>query len=110
MEKKMAISAAEIIHQIPSRFQGDKAEGVYAVIQMNLSGDGGGEWYITIKDKTCKVETGTAPASRVVLAASTSDCVDLFTRKLDPMRAFMTGKVRLTGDMNFAMRLMNYFK
>ncbi len=42
------------------RFRADKAAGTNAVIQYDVSGDGGGTWHAVIKDGTCAVNTGAA--------------------------------------------------
>ena len=52
---------------------------------------------------------GTAPAKLTVTAAS-EDFFKIFTGQMDGMQAFMQGKIRIAGDMNLALKLMNLFK
>jgi len=46
----------------------------------------------------------------MTLKADSQDYVKIFTGELDGMQAFMQGKVKLTGDLNLAMKLMQMFK
>jgi hypothetical protein len=50
-----------------------------------------------------------APADCTV-KVSLEDFGKLMERKLDPMTAFMTGKIKIEGDMGVAMKLGNLFK
>jgi putative sterol carrier protein len=44
------------------------------------------------------------------LTANSDDYVKIFTGELDGMKAFMEGKIKLGGDLNLAMKLMQMFK
>jgi len=44
---------------MPSAFKADAAAGVNVVFQYSISGPGGGDWYMIIKDQTCTLEAGT---------------------------------------------------
>jgi putative sterol carrier protein len=103
-------SIQELMDQLPAAFLPEKAGGINAVIQFNLSGPGGGDWIMTIQDQTCKVETGITANPRVKLEATAQDCLDIFNGKLNPMRAFMKGRLRLRGDSSLAMKLIRLFK
>ena len=46
----------------------------------------------------------------MTLTADSSDYVKIFTGELDGMAAFMQGKIKLTGDLNMAMKLTQMFK
>jgi hypothetical protein len=43
----------ETFDLMAGRFRADKAAGANAVIQYDVSGDGGGTWHAVIKDGTC---------------------------------------------------------
>ena len=70
-----------------------------------------GEWNAAIKDGEVAVTKGDAskPAN-MTLTADSQDYVKLFTGELDGMQAFMQGKIKLAGDLNLAMKLMQMFK
>ena len=67
----------EIFNEMPKNLNADAAKGMNSVIQFNLSGDNGGQWYATIKDGKAEVAQGTAPAPNMTLSMSASDYVDI---------------------------------
>jgi putative sterol carrier protein len=95
---------------MPGALIPEKAQGVDAVIQFKFTGEEAGEWNATIKDGKVDVERGTHPSPRMTLTADSSDYVKIFTGELDGMQAFMQGKIKLAGDLNLAMKLMQMFK
>jgi len=42
---------------LPAKFDPNKATGIDAVVQLNISGDNGGDWYLIIKDKKLEIKT-----------------------------------------------------
>ncbi len=100
---------AQIFPGMVSRFVPSKAEGVDAVIQFNLSGDNGGLFWIKVSDGTCTSGTGQAENPRMTLKASADDWYAVSTGKLNAMQAFMSGKLKIEGDMGMAMKLQTMF-
>ena len=100
----------EIMTMIPDYFLPDKAKGVSGVIQCVFSGDQASDWVITIKDQTCIVEEGKSENPDLTIKAEAEDGVRVLTGKLDAMRAYMLGKVKVFGDLSLGMRLKNLFK
>ena len=99
-----------LFSRMPKAFQPEKAVGVDAVIQFDLSGAQGGQWVATIKDGKCAVEKGKVENPKLTLSADAVDYVGIFTGKVNPMAAFGEGKIKLKGDLGLAMKLMNFFK
>ncbi len=105
------ITASELFDRMPKAFLPDKAEGVDATIQFHLTGEGGGDWVVTIRDQKCTVQKDTVVDDpTMTLTAEAGDYVDVITGKVDPMVAFMQQKLKLKGNLNMAMGLMKYFK
>jgi len=98
------------MESIPQYFIPEKSEGVNAVIQFKLSGEQGGDWIVTIRNKECKVTKGNALDPRLVFSAEAQDCLDILTDKLDAVKAFMMGRIALKGDIKLAMKLASFFK
>lgn len=90
---------------LPSKFDGEKAAGLSAVVQFKISGENGGEWCLTIKDQKIEVKEGAAEAPNMTLIMKDTDYVDLVNGKLPGQRAFMTGKLKFKGDMNLGMKM-----
>jgi putative sterol carrier protein len=106
----MPLTVAELMEKMPGAFIPEKAQDVDAIIQFKFTGDEAGEWNATIKDGKVDVARGTHPSPKMTLTADSSDYVKIFTGELDGMQAFMQGKIKLAGDLNLAMKLMQMFK
>jgi putative sterol carrier protein len=104
------ITVKELFERMPRAFLPENAAGVDAVIQFNLSGEGGGDWIVTIRDQKCTVEEGITPNPTMTLRADAQDYKNIILGKLDPMAAFMQQKVKLSGNLNMALALTKYFK
>ena len=86
------------------------AKGVNATIQFNLSGDEGGQWFVTVRDGKVSVSKGSAASPNMTMAMTAQDYVDMNTGKLNPQMAFMSGKLKISGDMGLAMKMQSLFK
>jgi putative sterol carrier protein len=104
------LTIEKLMGLMPKAFVPEKAAGVDAVIQYNLSGAEAGDWVITIHEGACSVEKGTTESPKLTLAADSGDYLDIITGKLNAMAAFAEGKIKLKGDLGLAMKLMNFFK
>src|SRR5438128_11209085 len=100
----------DIFKEMPASLNTDAAKGMNSTIQFNLSGDNGGQWYVAIKDAKADVQTGTAPSPNMTLSMSAQDYVDMITGKLNGQMAFMSGKLKISGDMGLAMKMQSLFK
>lgn len=106
----MPLTVSELMSKMPKAIIPEKAAGIDATIQFHFTGAEAGDWYATIKDGKCEVAQGTFPTPKMTLTADSADYVKIFTGELDGMQAFMSGKLKLAGDLNLAMKLMQIFK
>ncbi len=106
----MPLTVSQLMEKMPGAFLPEKAQGVDAVIQFKFTGEEAGDWNATIKDGKVDVARGAHPSPKMTLTADSSDYVKIFTGELDGMQAFMQGKLKLAGDLNLAMKLMQMFK
>ncbi len=74
-----------------------------------FSGEQASDWVITIENQTCVVEEGKTNNPALTIKADAEVGVDLLTGKLDAMRAYMLGKVKVFGDLSLGMKLVNFF-
>lgn len=102
-------SCKEAFDSAASRFKKEAAKGLSATYQFDLSGDGGGKWNIAIKDEQCEVKEGQAPSPNITLSMTAKDYLDMINGKLNGQMAFMTGKLKISGDMGLALRLQSLF-
>lgn len=106
----MPLTIADLMSKMPGAFVPEKAQGLDVVLQFKFSGAEAGDWYAVIKDGAVKVEKGMHEKPTMTLMADSADYVALFTGQLDPMQAFMQGKLKLQGDLNLAMKMTQFFK
>ncbi len=99
-----------IFDAMPNQLNADAAKGMNSVIQFKLTGDGGGDYYVEIKDGTAKVSQGTHASPNMTMTLAASDYVDLIAGKLNGQMAFMSGKLKIAGDMGLAMKMQTLFK
>lgn len=99
----------ETFDMMASRFKPEKAAGVSAVIQYEITGEGGGTWNATIKEGKCAVTSGAAASPSLTLTMSGQDWLDMLAGKLSGQMAFMSGKLKLKGDMGLAMKIGGMF-
>ena len=105
----MAESVKEFFDGLPSRFKADQAEGLSAVYQFEIAGDGGGRWHADIDDGSLSVAEGDGDARRDHDHRQHEDWLSIVNGRLNPQMAFMTGKLKVKGDMGLAMRLQSIF-
>ena len=104
------MTPADIFKEMSANLNPDAAKGMNATIQFNLSGDTGGQWYVAIKDGKADVQQGTAPSANMTLSMTAQDYVDMVMGKLNGQMAFMSGKLKISGDMGLAMKMQTLFK
>ena len=99
----------ETFDAMAGRFKADRAAGTSAVIQYDISGDGGGTWNAVIKDGACTVSEGPGTNPSLTLSMSAQDWLDMTSGKQSGQMLFMSGKLKLKGDMGLAMKLGSMF-
>ena len=85
------------------------AKGVNAVVQLNASGNGGGNYQMKIQDGKVDLAEGVAEQPSVTINVAAQDWIDIIGGKLDPTKAFMTGKLKIAGDLGLMMRFQRMF-
>src|SRR5207244_4548543 len=73
-------------------FKADKAKGVHARYQWELSGPQGGEWWIDVNDGTYKMGKGKIDSPTVTIITSDADWVARSNGKLKNTVVYRTGR------------------
>ncbi len=92
---------------MPARLQAkpDVVSKINAVYQFNISGPDGGTWSVDCTQPGGRIQTGSAPNAKCTVAAVDQDFLNIVNGKLNPQMAFMSGKLKIQGDMGLAMKL-----
>ena len=104
------LSIQSLMDRMQSAFMPDKAAGYDVTIQVELTGEAGGNWVVTIKNQQCSVAQGTIANPTLKMSGDAQTVMDVFSGKQDGVRAYMQGKLRVSGDISLAMRLTSLFK
>jgi putative sterol carrier protein len=99
----------EVFNGMPEVFNPSAAQGLDVVFQYEITGDGGGNWYVTIKDGTCEVTEGSHDAPSVTLTMSAGTWLGIVNKETNGMQAFMSGELKASGDIMLAQRIEQLF-
>ncbi|XP_026153807.1 hydroxysteroid dehydrogenase-like protein 2 [Mastacembelus armatus] len=84
----------------------DIVKSTQSVYQFDLSGEHGGVWFLDLKNGSGSAGQGQPPVKAdVVMTMDSNDFSKMFSGKLKPTMAFMSGKLRIKGDMTLAIKL-----
>ncbi len=91
-------------------FSPEKAAGQQAVVQYEISApDGTHEYAMRIADGRCEIDKGRAESPRVTIRIGLADFLRLITGGANGMQLFMTGKLKVSGDLFFAQTYQSWF-
>ena len=102
-------TVSEIFENIPNVFDAEKAGDLDATVQFDLSGEGGGKWYVIVANGECAVEEGEKDSPTSTIRMEASDYAAMVAGDLNPMEAFMQQKIRVEGDLNTVMKFQSIF-
>jgi putative sterol carrier protein len=91
-------------------FNPDKASGQQAVVQYEINApDSTHEYAMRIADGRCEIDQGRAESPRVTIRIGLGDFLRLITGGANGMQLFMTGKLKVAGDLFFAQTYQSWF-
>ncbi|MFZ7125156.1 MAG: SDR family NAD(P)-dependent oxidoreductase [Desulfobacterales bacterium] len=92
-------SVAGVFQSLPEAFNADAGAGVEAIFQFRISGADGGDWHCIIQDDICRVHRGVHDGPTSTLLMRDDDFLALVDGRLDPIDAFTSGKLIVSGDL-----------
>jgi putative sterol carrier protein len=98
------MTAKEMLSNMPRALDPQAAAGAEAVIQYEISEP----TYQVLKEGKLTVHDGRAESPDLTIAISDDNLVRLFKGELNAMSAFMTGKLKVKGDIGLAQRLVGF--
>ncbi|MCL4468184.1 MAG: SCP2 sterol-binding domain-containing protein [Deltaproteobacteria bacterium] len=88
----------------------EKAKGLNAVYQFDITGAEAGTWVVNATPAKQGVSSGPSPDAKCTITVTDKDILDIVSGKLNPQMAFMSGKLKIKGDMGLALKLQNVLK
>jgi len=101
----MPETVRQIFEEIGDHFDPDAWGSQDAVLNFDITDEGGGQWSATIINGVLSVEEGQSDAADMTVITTGPDMLALVNGELNAVSAFMQGRVRIEGDMSLAMKL-----
>lgn len=102
----MAASAREFFEGLEGRIDPSKTAGMTNSFVFEI--DGAGTWKVDVDDGTVSVTEGGGDADATI-AASEDTFQQIASGDMNATTAYMTGKLKVRGDMGAAMKLSRLF-
>jgi putative sterol carrier protein len=102
----MAQSAREFFEGLESRVDPSKIAGMSNSYVFEI--EGAGTWRVDVKDGHVSVSEGGGDADATI-SASEETFEKIASRDMNATTAYMTGKLKIKGDMGAAMKLQKLF-
>jgi putative sterol carrier protein len=102
----MAESVNEYFEGLEARADAGKLAGIDTTYLFEI--DGAGEWLVAIHDGHLHVSEGDGDAD-CVIQASADTFLKIANGEQNATSAYMTGKIKIKGDMGAAMKLQSIF-
>ena len=99
-------SAREFFETLESRVDESKTGGMNSSYLFEI--DGAGKWKVDVNDGKVTVTEGGDDADAVI-SASAETFQKIVAGEQNPTSAYMTGKLKIKGDMGAAMKLQKLF-
>jgi putative sterol carrier protein len=102
----MPDTVQEFFETLPSRADTSKTAGMNNSYAFDI--EGAGQWTVKVEDGRIRVVDGLDDAD-VTISASQEVFQKIVAGEQNPTSAYMTGKLKLKGDMGAAMKLQKVF-
>lgn len=102
----------EIFAEINSRLEADpdRVGNTNAAYLFDLDGEDGGQYHIVLRNGAGKAGPGSVDNPNITISMKSSDFADLAAGRLDGTMGFMSGKIKIKGDMQLAMKLQSILR
>jgi putative sterol carrier protein len=99
---KLAIeNARDFISSLPDSVKPEWLDGVDTNFHFDITGDGGGQFSVIVKDKKLEVFEYFEGQPKCIITAKEKDLIKLLRGEMSPMMAVFTGKIKIsnTGEV-----------
>ncbi|GAB2798738.1 SCP2 sterol-binding domain-containing protein [Halomonas shantousis] len=99
--------AQAVVEKLQKRFDPNAAKGMDEVFQFNLSD--AENYYLHVNDGALDVQQGEHDDPSVTLSMDSDTLKGIMDGEIDGMQAFMSGKLKATGNIMLATKLTSLF-
>lgn len=92
------------------RTRGDNLKNIGAIYEFQITGDGGGTWTLDLKENELSIAEKSADASDCTIIMQDDAFLSMVKGELKPQMAFLTGQLKVTGNMGLALKLTALFE
>ena len=103
----MAGIAREIFEGLEARVDPARTAGINKSYLFDVAG--AGAWHVSVTDEAGVRVTEGGDAADCTISVSEENFTKLLRQELNPMSAYMTGRLKVKGDMGAAMKLQKLF-
>jgi len=103
----VAESVQEFFQNLEARADPAKTAGMTSSYVFDI--DGAGEWRVDVDDGTISVTEGGGDDADAVISTSQETFEKIIAGEQNPTSAYMTGKLKVKGDMGAALKLQKLF-
>ena len=101
----------EIVEKTRERAKTTDISGVdFLAVQINLTGNDGGVFYLEVKNGNVSVEPYEYNDRNCAITLDPANFLKLAEGKLDPVLAYTTGKLKVDGDVGKALEFSKLLK
>jgi len=100
------VSAADFFGTLETRADPAKLAGVNHSYLFDIEGEG--QWFVRVADGAVSVATGGGDADATI-ATTGETFAKIVSGEQNPTTAYMTGKLKIKGDIGAAMKLQKLF-
>jgi putative sterol carrier protein len=105
-EREPSVPAQDFFDSLESRADPAKLAGMSNSYVFDI--DGEGQWHVDVRDGAINVKPGAGEADATI-STSSETFEKIVAGEQNPTTAYMTGKLKIKGDMGAAMKLQKLF-
>jgi putative sterol carrier protein len=100
-------SVDQVFKAMAEDFDGSQWGESDVTLLFDITGEGGGKWAATIRGGEISVDEGAANNPTTTITCSATDLLGIVNGEVNPVTAFMQGRIKIDGDMALALKLQS---
>ena len=101
------MAAKEFFDGLAGRADPSKLAGMNNSYLFDIEGEG--QWFVSVQDGALSVAEGSADGADATISTTAETFEKIVAGEQNPTTAYMTGKLKIMGDMGAAMKLQKLF-